>query len=245
MEINVRNLQEVIKKATLNYTIPTVQVTVEGTKVTSKMRSPTNNVVVILNTENNVISGLPDSLELNFDEPSTKVRPYLNLIDTDTANLIVSDGKITLKAGRQKTNLHLHMPSFITTFGGNEPNTTPFYTLDLDDTVKEYFNKIKKVAGKFERVYFQVKDNKFIVETTNKMNRLENGIDFELGDVKYKNLCMLFGFKNFNALLSTIDTNFNDFKAKFAWMEQQEAGFVVFEKNDGSEKYYLLSQIDQ
>lgn len=245
MDIHVRNLEKTIKKATLNYTIPTVQIVVDGSKVTSKMRSPTNNVVIVLNTENNIVNGLPDTLELNFDEPSTKVRPYLNLIDTDNANLTVASDKITLKSGRHKTNLFLCMPNFVTTFGGNEPKSDYFYELQLNDDVKEMFTKIKKVAGKFEKVYFLVKDNKFIIETTNKNNRYENGIDFELGDIKYKNVCMCLSFKNFNALLTVIDTDFNDFKAKFTWIDQQEAGLVVFEKDDGSEKYYLLSQLDQ
>lgn len=244
MIINVENLQEIIKKSTLNYIIPSVQLKVNGDKILAKMRSTNNTVVVYLNVDNNVISDVPDEIEMNFDEPNVKVRPYLNLIDSQTVNAVFADDKLTLKDGRHKTNLHFCMSSFVTTFTGQEPSTPVFYELSLTPETGESFDKIRKVAGKFEKVYFTVKDKRFIVETTDKTNRFSNGISFELGDIDHKNVEICFEYKNFNAVLQCIGDELSDFTAKFTWIEEQEAGMVLFEKNDSSEKYYILSKLE-
>jgi len=245
MNINVNNLQEVIKKATLNYVIPSVQLKVDNGHIVSKMRSQNNTVVICLNVPNDVITDIPDDIEFNFDEPNVKVKPYLNLIDSEIITGILTDDKLTLKDGRHKTNLHFCMSTFVTTFTGAEPNTPSFYDLDINADTSEYFDKIKKVAGKFEKVYFTVRDNKFIVETTDRTNRFANGISFELDTIEQKNLDICFEFKNFNAVLQTLGDDIVNFTAKFTWVEEQQAGMVLFEKNDGSEKYYLLSRLEE
>lgn len=245
MRINVDNLQEVIKKSTLNYLIPSVQFTVDGDKVKSKMRSSSNDVVILLDMDNDVISDLPDSVEFNFDEPNAKVKPYLNLIDGDNVEATITDEKITLKAGRHKTDLFFCMSNFVTTFGGDEPKPQSFHEIDLTDEVKECFDKIKKVGGTFEKVYFGVKGGKLFVETTNRLNRFANGIKFDLDDTSQSDLDICFSFKNFNSVLQVIDPDFNNFKMKFIYMAEQQAGMIIFEKGDGSEKYFILSKIDE
>lgn len=245
MNINVNNLQEVIKKATLNYVIPSVQLKVDGRNIVSKMRSQNNTVVICLKLPNDVITDVPDEVEFNFDEPNVKVKPYLALIDAETVGGELSDDKITLKDGRHKTNLHFCMSTFVTTFTGDEPNTPSFYELELNADVAAYFDKIRKVAGKFEKVYFTIRDNKFIVETTDRTNRFANGISFELDTIEHANLDICFEFKNFNAVLQCLGEDMSEFKAKFTWIESQEAGMVLLEKNDGSEKYYLLSKLEE
>lgn len=245
MNINVDKLQEIIKKSTLNYTIPSVQLKVNNDKISTKMRSANNTVVVYLDTNNDVITDVPDDIELNFDEPNMKVKPYLNLIDSESVEATFSDDKLTLKDGRHKTNLYFCMSSFVTTFTGQEPNVPSFYELELTPEVGEYFDKIRKVAGKFEKVYFTIKDKKFIVETTDRTNRFANGINFELGDIDHADIDICFDFKNFNAVLQCINESMNDFTAKFTWVDTQKAGMVLFEKSDSSEKYYLLSKLEE
>ena len=245
MEINVNNLQNVIKKATLNYVIPSVNINVTDTKVVSKMRSVGNSVVVCLNLDNDVVEGLPDSLEMNFSEPNMNVKPYLNLIDNDVVNLNVTDAGITLKDGRHKTDLFYCMPSTVTTFTGDTPNSESFLSIDLTEDIKNYFDKIRKISGKFEVVYFTVKDKKFIVETTDRSNRFVNGISFELANVDFKDPDICIDYKNFNALLQVIDDNFTNFRASFTWIEEQEIGMVSFERNDDKERYYLLQKMEE
>lgn len=244
MNINVNNLQSVIKKATLNYVIPSVHLNVSEGQVTSKMRSGSRTVVISLNLPNDVITDLPDTVDFNFDEPNVNVKPYLNLIDSDICQLTVNEAGLKLKDGRHKTDLFFCMPSTVTTFTGNEPETPSFYELTLDETVKHQFDKIRKIAGKFEVVYFSVKDKKFIIEATDRTNRYTNGISFELATVDHPDVDICLDYKNFNALLQVIDDSFTQFSAKFTWMEAQEAGMVSFEKNDGSEKYYILHKLE-
>ena len=243
MNINVNNLQEVLKKATLGFTIPSVQLKV-GERVTSKMKMQNNTVVVVLDLPNDVISGVPGELELNFDEPATKVKPYLALIDNDIVSTRITDDKMTLIDGKHRTNLHFCMPSFVTTFSGDSPQFDPFYTLEMTEEIKDCFDKIRKVAGKFEKVYFKVVDGVFSVETTDRQNRYANGITFELDTIGQADCDICFDFKNFNALLQCIGDSSETFIAKFTWMEAQQAGMVLFEKTDGSEKYYLLSKLE-
>jgi hypothetical protein len=244
MNINVNNLQSVIKKATLNYVIPSVHLNVSTGQIISKMRSQSRTVVISLNLPNDVITDLPDSVDFNFDEPNVNVKPYLNLIDNDICQLDVGDAGLKLKDGRHKTNLFFCMPSTVTTFTGQEPETPSFFELTLTDEIKGQFDKIRKIAGKFEVVYFSVKDKKFIIEATDRTNRFTNGISFELADIDHPNVDICLEYKNFNALLQVIDDSFTQFSAKFTWMETQEAGMVTFAKNDDSEKYYILHHLE-
>ncbi len=245
MNINVNNLQSTIRKATLNYIIPSVHLNISGDKVISRMRSQGNSVVIDLNLPNDIISDIPDSIDISFDEPNVNVKPYLNLIDNDIVNLSVNDAGMILKDGRQRTNLFYCMPSTVTTFTGDTPNIPAFHEIILTDEIKKQFDKIRKIAGKFEVVYFTVRDNRFFVETTDRTNRYANGITFELASLENTpNLDICLEYKNFNSLLQVIDSNFTGFKANFIWMEAQSAGMVFFERLDGREKYYLLQKME-
>jgi hypothetical protein len=245
MNINVNNLQDIIKKATLNYVIPSVHLSISNDKVVSKMRSQGNSVVVLLDVGNDIITGLPDTVELNFDEPNMNIKPYLNLIDNEVCSFGVTDAGLVLKDGRQKTNLFFCMPSTVTTFAGNAPDIEPFHEIQLNDEVKGCFDKIRKIAGKFEVVYFTVRDNKFYIEATDRSNRFVNGISFELADVNHPDVDICIEYKNFNALLQVIDENFTGFKVSFTWLDAQEAGMASFERNDGKEKYYLMQKQEE
>lgn len=244
MKINVLKLQEVIKKATLYNSIETVQIKIDSTQVVSKMRSQNNDVVVILNMPNEILTDVPDTVELNFDKPSAKVLPYLNLIDNDIVDAKVSDEKILIKDGRHKTNLHFCMPSFVTTFTGAEPQAPVFYELDITEEVLGMFKKIMKIGGSFEKVYFAVRDKQLIIETTDRQNRFANGINFVLDSVQHGDLDICVSFKSVFGLFQSIKDNETDFKAKLVWLADQEAGMVIFEKNDQSERYYLLQKLD-
>jgi hypothetical protein len=243
MNVNVPNLQDAIKKATLNYLIETVQLHIDGATITSKMRSQNNDVVVVLNQQNNVLSDVPDAVDFNFDKPNTKVKPYLNLIDNELVQAQVSDEKILLKDGRHKTNLHFCMPSFVTAFTGAEPQAPVFYELDITEEVFSIFKKIMKVGGTFEKVYFAVRDKELIIETTDRGNRFANGISFVVDSVDQANLDICVSFQNFVGVYQCIGGR-EDFKVKLVWMADQEAGMVIFEKADQSERYYLLHKLE-
>lgn len=245
MQLNIVNFEDILRKSTLNYLISSTQLKVSGDRIKSKMKMPDNTAVIILDLPNDSMSGLNDEVELNFDTPNQNVKPYLELIDEDTVVCDITDEKMTLKVGRQKTNIFFCAESFVSSFGGNEPQIPTFTELDIDEEMLNIFGKLKKVAARFKKIYFSVKDNKFFVEATDKLNRFSNGVKFQIGTVESEKLEMVFDFKNFNSVLSIIGEEPNQFKASFAWLADQEAGIILFEKTDGSEKYYLMSRVDE
>ena len=96
MKVNVENFKNVLKKATLNNSIDTVQLLIGPQKIKSKMISGDNTCITILDIDNNVVD-IKEELEFNFSEPSQQLLPYLNLIDEDEVEIIVKNEKIILK----------------------------------------------------------------------------------------------------------------------------------------------------
>jgi hypothetical protein len=209
------------------------------------MKMIDNTAVVVLDLPNNFLEGLTDEIEFKFETPNQNVKPYLDLIDEYEAVVDITDEKMTLKVGRQKTNIFFCAESFVSSFGGNEPKFPYFTDLVIDEEVLDIFNKLRKVAARFKKVYFSVKNGKFFVEATDKLNRFSNGVKFQIGETDAEDLEMVFDFKNFNSVLSLIGEESNQFKASFSWLKDQNAGMVVFKNNEESEKYYLMSRIDE
>lgn len=245
MLLNVNNFQNMLKKATLNYMVPSVQLVIDRDRVVSKMRNSTNSVIILIDKPNNMLEGVTSPVTLNFEEPNVKVKPYLNLIDSETADAVVTPQKLTLKVGRQRTNLHFCVSSFVTTFGMDEPEPTYFHEMPLTAEFKEQLSKILKVAGSFEKIYFRVINGTVCIETTDMQNRYANGLKFEIGSTSFQNVDICFDYKNIMAIKKIMDDDFSEFTAKFAWLEEQEAGMILFEKSDGSEKFYLLSKLEE
>jgi hypothetical protein len=251
MRINVPNLQDVIKKATLNYSIETVQLKIDSERIISKMRSSNNNVVVVLNLPNDVLSDVTGIVDINFDNPNVKVKPYLNLIDNEICEAVVSDEKINLKDGKHKTNLHFCMPSFVTTFNQSEPPIVPFYEIHITKEILAIFKKILSVGSTFDKVYFTVRGGQLIIETTDRLNRFANGISFVIGSVDQPDLDICIEYKNFVGVFQCIKGDISvdegetaGFKSKLVWRAEQRAGMVIFEKSDATERYYLMSKLE-
>ena len=209
------------------------------------MVDPSQNAVLIINTNNNIIPDLKDGV-FNFMEPKKNVTNYLNLFDTENVNIVVSDNKISLKEGKQKADMYFCSDSFVSTFGGDDSgiNVEFFHEMKIDEDISVMLKKIQKIGGAFGKVYFGVENNKFFMESADKSNRFSNGLKFNIDDVKKANLECYYDYKYFNAILSVIDDNIPDFTMKFAYIDDQNAGMILFENTDGSEKYYLMSRVD-
>jgi len=83
----------------------------------------------------------------------------------------------------------------------------------------------------------------FSIETADKTNRFSNGLKFELtrmSDVPDLSIC--FDYKNFINLMAVINGDSENFTLEFSYVEEQEMGMVYAGKNDGNEKYYLMSK---
>lgn len=243
MKVNVNEFRNFVQKATLNYTIDSININYdkENDKVWSKMISTTSDAVSILNVGNSIFTNVKDDVELNFCNPKTELKPYLDLIDDEEVEFKLHKNKIVLD---KKVKIHFDDPSVVSTFGGNAPsdNIEYFVTLNVDEQFFNEFKKIKKIGNRFGKVYFTVTDNKLYLETMDKTNTYSNGISFELCDVDTNDLSMCFDYNLFCNLMNVVDDE--NFKIKLTYMEEREGGMVYLYNLDESEQYFLMSKIE-
>lgn len=249
MIINTSELKGLLKKATLNYSIDSVQLNVTKDVIVSKMITSSSDAITILNVENNILPEMKatDSLVMNFSEPSTNIVPFLNLIDdNEETDVVIRDEKITLVQGKQKSNIFFCAPQVVSVFEADSPRSDIeyFYEMDLDDDFVESFNKIKKIGSKFNKIYFGVLDKTLYIETSDKQNRFSNGLRIDLCDVESDDLSMCFEFKNIVNLMSVLNGSYSDFKCRFAYVPEQELGMLFIGNDNESEKYYIMSRRD-
>lgn len=246
MKLNVGNFQTILEKATLNFSIESVQLKLTPEKIVSKMlMQHSRDAIVLLDVPNDVIE-LKRGAEytLNFAEPSQFVMPYLNLIDEAEAEVKISDEKMVITSGKQKSNLFFCAPIVVTVFSGNAPRegVQYFTSFDLNEDFIRDFGKIKKIGMRFGNIYFLVDNGKFVMETTDKQNSLSNGIKFDLFSIKEDDLILCFDYRNVVNLMTVIGSRYSDFKVSFAYIREQNLGMAYVEKKDGTEKFYLMSK---
>jgi len=241
MQINVENFKNVLKKATLNNTIDSVQLNFGNGKIESKMINEANDAIIFLNVVNDVLS-TNDETTFNFREPTQNLIPFLNIIDEESANIEIERAKLVIKSGSQKSNIHFASPTAVRTFGSEPREMEYFLTLTIDENFLNAYKKIKKIGGKFGKIYFSVEDNVFYMETTDKTNQFSNGLRFKLVDIEKENISMFFDFKNFMNMMEVINGDAGEFELNFTWVPEQEKGAIKACKADGSEIYFLMSR---
>jgi hypothetical protein len=160
---------------------------------------------------------------------------------SESVDMVISEEKIQLTAGNQKSNIFFCAPQVVTVFGSSAPkkNTEYFIEFMLDDNFMKGFNKIRKIGMKFGKVYFNVANNMFNMEATDKLNPFSNGLRYDLCKSE-----LLFDYKRIMDVMAVIGDDFAQFKASFTFVPEQRLGMVYFEKQDLTEKYYLLSKIE-
>lgn len=242
-KMNVNFFKEILKKATLNFSINTVHLNISKDKVVSRMINSDKNIIILIDTENKIIEDLEEDrvFDFNFSEPQQQLIPFLNIIDSEEAIIDITTEKIVIKDGQLNTKIFFCSPTIVNTFGTQDArDIDSFLEMDLDENFYNSYLKIKKVGTKFGKVYFTVKDKGFYIETVDKSNTFSNGASFLLeNDINEDDLTMLFNFKNFVNLMTIIDVNF---KFKFAYLKEQEMGMLSVVSSDNTEKYYLMSQ---
>ena len=246
MLINTSEFKNVLKKSTLDYCINSVQLNFTKEKLTSSMISSSSDAIAILNLPNLVLPEMKktDTLVMNFSEPNANILPYLNLIDDNEETKInIKDEKITLVQGKQKSNMFFCSELVVGVYEGEGPKSDIEYfnIMDIDDDFMNSFSKIKKIGAKFNKIYFGVSNNVLYIETSDKQNRFSNGLRIDLCDVEYDDMSMCFNFKNVVNVMSILE---NEFKCHFTYVPSQELGMVYIGNEDESEKYYLMSKID-
>jgi len=241
MKLNVSEFKNVLKKGTVNYLIESIGLVINKDNIKCNMISKDRNVLLFLNINNSVIEDVIDSVTLNFIEPNSKVKPYLDILDENEVSITITDEMLTIN---KQLKLNFDDDSVIDIFGKDSVSNKIdfFHSLNIDDNFVISFNKIQKIGRNFGKIYFIIKDNKMYIETTDKNNRFSNSVKFFICDVEYEDITLCFKYKNFINLMTLID---GDFILKFSYVKDSDLGLICFDKADGSEKYFLMSVLDE
>ena len=243
IKTNVGNLKELLKKATINFSINNVQIKFKNSKAKSRMISGDDGSISIINIDNDVFD-TDDEIELNFSDPSSNVVPFLNLFDSDDVDTQFYENRIVLKYGKQKGTLNFCSPTIINKFGSESIRSDVewFYEKEIDEDFMNHFKKIKKIGTRFQKIYFEIKENKLFIETSDKSNEFSNGLRFNIDDVNHDDIVLSFDYKDVVNIFTVIESTFENFSIKFAYREEQDLGIMFVKSIDDSEQYCLFSR---
>lgn len=249
MKMNMWNFKELLKKASVNYLIPSVSLQFKDGMVYSNLISSDKNVVSFLSWKDNILNNKKEEIEFNFSEIFSNLKPYLDLIKDEEVEVDIKENSLKLKDSEKKSfNLFFCTKEFTNDFPGKNQTEDMdfFYDKSLNKEVLNRLNQIKKVALKFGKIYFVCKDGKLFIETTDKTNSFSNNVKFELDQVSDKSLdiSMCFDYKNLNSIISTIEREIEDFKLKCTYLKDSDAGMVLFENIENNEKYFITSKTE-
>ena len=244
MKINLVNLENLLKKATLNFSIETLQLRFSDV-IESDMRSNDGNSISLLKVPNNVLD-TTEELEFNFSDVAQNVMPFIQLFDSDDIDLDLYEGSagagyMMLIDGRQKSRVSFCYPTVPKRLGTPDvkQDVDWFFEIEIDEDFMKKFEKIKKIGARFGKVYLNVKDKKVYLETADKSNQHSNGLRFHLDDIDKDDLSICFSYKDMVNLMNVLEID-KKFKAKFTYSEEQELGMTYVYADDMTEKYSLL-----
>ena len=245
-KVNLLEFQNLLRRATLNYSMDNVGISVKSDTYRVGMRN--SNAIVILNGSNNIISGISgtDTWELNFSDPSKNVKSYFDLIIPDENNeaaIEMKNEKLIVKSASQKINLFFCSDHLISRFDREGPKVDgdTVFEFGITQEFVDTFNLIKKVAGGFGKIYFTIEDGIVNIETTDKTNTFSNGMKMAIGASEYDDVSVCFDFKTINNVMTLLNGDATEFSVRLGYIPSSAGGAISFIKSDGNEKYYLLS----
>lgn len=243
-KINLVNFKEVVMKATLNNSIETLQLIFDGEKIKSKMMSRNSQSITQLNVENNVIDS-NEYIIFNFNDPYTGVLPFVDLIESEEADIIINENKISINDGPNKIDIHFCAENIVKIFAGGDVQiqTPQRVTTIVDENFMIGYEKAKKIAARFKKVYFNVKNNLLSMEASDMTNMLTNRFRYDLIETNDMNdFTICFDFRNFVNLMKIVCLDPEKFEIGFLYVENQGLGMMQAIAADGSEKYFLMSR---
>jgi len=242
MEINIKNFKNVITKATMNFSIETLQLRFSD-RIESDMINGNGTSIAILDVENNVLD-TTEELIFNFGDPSNNVIPFIALFDNDSVQLSLTDLFMKFKDGPQITKVGFCSDQAVKRLGTNDVKDVDwFFEMQIDQDIIDKFDKIKKIGSRFGKVYFSVNDNRLFIETADKTNRYSNGVKFKLADIEMPDLNLAYIYNDacnfFHCIELDIDKGFT---LKVSYDEGQGLGCVYAFSEQSNEKYALISR---
>lgn len=243
MIINLVEFEDVLRRASINFLVDFVQLNITKDTIKSKMTNGKGSISII-NIPNNMLIGMEtgDELQLNFDDPQVGIIPFLSSLNAEEAKFEEKREKIQLTVDKVKTKISLAFPQDSKIFLPDAPKSTvvPFTTFNIDEDFLDAYNKVKKVASKFDKLYFTVDDGKLYLETTDKTNTASNGIKVDLFELDEESKVVCFPFKSFSNIMSLVG-NSTEFKMSLVYIKEQQMGMLIIFREDLSENYYQFS----
>lgn len=208
------------------------------------MISENRNILIFLNIKNEMITGIKEneSIKLNFSEPNTNVKPYLDLLDNNEEDIVLTEDFLKIN---KVVKLHFDDESVISIFKKNSLQKTIEYfkSFDIDENFITNYEKIKKIGSRFGKIYFSVENNKFFIETCDKTNMYSNKVKYQISNIEQDDLSLCFDYKGFTNVMGLID-DISNFSIKFSYVKENKLGLLYIEKKDLSEKYFLMSLVE-
>lgn len=242
MKINISNFKDVITKATLNFSIESLQLRFSD-RIQSDMINNNGTSISILNVENNVLD-TNEELVFNFGEPSNNVIPFIALFDNEEVELSLTDLFMKLRDGSQITKIGFCSDTSVKRLGSSDVKDVDwFYEMKIDQDFINKFEKIKKIGARFRKVYFSVSNNRLFIETADKTNRYSNGVKFKLADIEMRDLALAHSYNDVVNFVHCIEMDLDkNFTLKLSFDDEQGLGCVYAYSENGEEKYALISR---
>lgn len=243
MNINLNNFKNFIKKATLNFSIDNVHMKINPKKVISKMTNSSEDAIILLETDNDILPEIKDEVNFWFNDPRSSIIKQIDMIDSNKSSILIKDDSIILKHNKQRGKIHFCSPVLVSVFDRSMiPDIDHKILIHIDDEFISIFNKIKKFGSQFKNIYFLVESGKLYVESTDKTNDYADSLRLEICDTDSLDWRICVDYKNFVNLMNVIIDNYSDYQIKWIFIEENEAGMInIF--ND-SENYILISKIE-
>lgn len=246
MKMNVSELKKMLKKSSISYLIPSVSLNFQNGKVWTNSISSDSNVISFIKMDDTIIQSGEEEIEFNFSDISSNLKPYLDLIKDEEVEVKISDNKLVINdSENKKFDLFFCTKEFTNNFSGQDKTESLeyFYENDLSKQIMNKFNEIKKIALRFQKLYFICKDGEFCIESTDKTTSFCNSVKFKVDDVDTNlDISMCFDFKNLSYILNTIENDIDNFRLRCTYINESDAGLALFENKDTSEKYFIMSK---
>ena len=148
MRINIKNFKDVITKATLNFSIETLQLRFSN-RIQSDMIDGNGTSISILDVENNVLD-TNEELTFNFGDPANNLIPFIALFDNEEVDLSLTDLFMKFMDGEQITKVAFCSDAVVKRLGTDDVrNVEWFYEMQIDQELLNKFDKIKKIGFKW------------------------------------------------------------------------------------------------
>ncbi len=250
--LHVQNFKTLLKKFTCHNLIEFAQLNFLDGDIQTSIRNQNGDVIVKNRMPNDVISGINpnEELTMNFVEIPIRVSPHLDALDEDRTPIKISDDRINILSGEDHRDSYLLycddsvVEDFIM-YRDEAEGIEYFYSMSItDDFINIEFDKIKKIAARFNKVYFTVEDEILYIGTTDMTNLFADGYKVDIASLPgVQDLSICYDLRNISALMQIIEEEEDkNFMMHFAWLEETDRGMIFAESDDGSEKYYLLSR---